>query len=407
MRLLHTADWHLGQTLHDVERRDEQAAFLEWLVTVLLVHQVDVLLVCGDIFDSANPSAHAQKLLYHFLAQVARVCPALQVVLVAGNHDCAARLEAPAPLLAGLSVRVVGAAPPWPWVSDEAAASMVFPLRGGDGRQAWCVALPFLRPVELPSGDANGVAAVYARAVAWARARMQPGDLLLLTGHLYLSGCAVSELSERRVLLGGAQALDYQVLPAADYVALGHLHRAQMVGGCAHIRYSGSPLPLAFGECAYPHQVVLVEWQGETQTITPLLVPLPVAWLRIGVPQPENINDTVARLAALPLAITTAGPFPYLEVQVRLDAPVPDLRSQIQAAVKDKAVRLVKITPVYVTPVAEASLDLSALPHVSALTPEEVLARCWGQRFSMPVPEMLLADFQTLWAQVMLEESRE
>lgn len=404
MRVLHTADWHLGQTLHDVDRHFEQEAFLCWLADVLLQEKVDVLLVCGDIFDSANPSAHAQALLYHFLALVARQCPHLQVILVAGNHDSAARLEAPAPLLAGLSVRVVGALPPFPWTPAQ-AAHFIIPLRSASGRTAYCVALPFLRPNDLPTPDAAGVAAVYQQAVAFANLQRQPGDLLWLTGHLYLSGCAVSELSERRIFLGGAQAVACQDLPVADYIALGHLHRAQTVGGQAHIRYSGAPLPLAFGECNYAHQVVLVSWDEQGRTVTPVNVPLPVAWQRIGVPVAQNLSDTLKQLAALPLATeSTAATFPYLEVQVRLQEPVPDLRAQIQAALQNKAVRLVKITPVYAALSVEISPICEALPTLNTLRPEEVLARCWAQQFPGEVPVNLREDFQTLWAQVMLEQ---
>ena len=110
MRLLHTSDWHLGQTLHDFDRGDEHQRFLNWLLDALEAEQIDALLIAGDIFDNPNPSADAQKQFYHFLTEAKRRMPHLDIVIIAGNHDSAGRLEAPASLLQVLGVTVVGCA---------------------------------------------------------------------------------------------------------------------------------------------------------------------------------------------------------------------------------------------------------------------------------------------------------
>src|SRR5688572_7407237 len=149
MRLLHTSDWHLGHTLYDTSREAEHAAFLEWLLDTLEAHKVDALLVAGDIFDTANPSAEAQASWYRFVAQARIRCPKLDVVVIGGNHDSAARLDAPDPLFAALDVRVVGGLPKARGSVD--LERLLVPLKNAQGKVgAWVAAVPYLRPADLP-----------------------------------------------------------------------------------------------------------------------------------------------------------------------------------------------------------------------------------------------------------------
>lgn len=201
MRLLHTSDWHLGHTLHDVPRDFEHEAFLGWLLETIGEQRVDALLVAGDIFDTANPSARAQAQYYRFLTEARRRYPALQVVVIGGNHDSADRLDAPTPLLDQLGIHVVGGLPR---KADRQLDldRLLVPLRGADGEvQAWVAAVPFLRPADLPpipdTEDplVEGVRAVYREVFEGARRRRTPGQAILGMGHLYMTGTALSELS--------------------------------------------------------------------------------------------------------------------------------------------------------------------------------------------------------------------
>ena len=163
MLILHTSDWHLGHTLHGLTRDFEHEAFLAWLLDLLEERETDALVVAGDVFDSANPPASAQRLLYRFLADARRRCPDLDVVVVAGNHDSASRLEAPRPLLDGLGLHVAGALARRD-SGDLDMTRLLVPLRGRSGEvEAWCLAIPFLRPADLWAVDA---AAVMPRRVA-------------------------------------------------------------------------------------------------------------------------------------------------------------------------------------------------------------------------------------------------
>ena len=111
LKIIHTADWHLGQTFFGYDRDEEHEAFLSWLIDILTLRQTDVLLIAGDVFDVANPSAAAQRRFFRFLREANRHNPQLQIVIIAGNHDSAARLEAPIPLLEELNTSIVGVVP--------------------------------------------------------------------------------------------------------------------------------------------------------------------------------------------------------------------------------------------------------------------------------------------------------
>lgn len=350
MRILHTSDWHLGHTLHDHGRSHEHDRFLSWLLEAIEAHAIDALLIAGDVFETANPSAAAQAAWYRFVTEARRRFPRLDVVAIGGNHDSADRLDAPQPLFVhGFDVHVVGGLPRRADRSLDLDRLLV-PLRNREGQiGAWVAAVPFLRPADLPpieEGDPliEGVRAVYAEVFAEARRRKEPGQALVAMGHLYMTGTTLSELSERRILGGNQHALPADIFPDdLAYAALGHLHLAQKVAK-DHIRYSGSPIPLSMGEIDYPHQVVVVELEGEKlRSIEALRVPRAVELIRL--PR-SGALDRVALMAALEKLPPSSeeGEPAFLEVRVRLDQPDPKLRSDVEALVAEKHVRLVRLS---------------------------------------------------------------
>lgn len=412
LRLLHTADWHLGHTLHDLPRDAEHLAFLTWLLDQIEAHAVDALLIAGDVFETANPPARAMRAWYGFLARARVRFSDLDVVVIGGNHDSAARLEAAHPILHELGVRVVGAL-----ARDEQGdldmSRLVVPITDSDGQiAAWCVAVPFLRPADLPlvdpgiadGGDAMvaGVRAVYDTVLDHARSLRSGSQALIALGHCYMVGGQLSDLSERKVLGGNQHALPAGIFPAdVAYVALGHLHRAQPVGGRDTVRYAGSPIPLAVDEAPYPHQVRLVELQGDSVVRNQSLrVPRAVDVLRIPGAQAGPWDQVQAALAALPVAIDDdRSRWPYLEVRVLLDAPMPSLRRQVEAALMDKAVRLVKLTAVR-TGDGGALADQAGRRDLDDLKEEEVFLRKWQRDHDSTPPPDVLACFHELLDQL-------
>ncbi|NHQ93068.1 exonuclease SbcCD subunit D C-terminal domain-containing protein [Janthinobacterium lividum] len=403
MRLLHTSDWHLGQTLHNYERGYEHQRFLDWLLDTLVAEQVDVLLVAGDVFDNANPSAASQKQLYVFLQQARARLPALQLVVVAGNHDSAGRLEAPGPLLAAHGTHVVGHL-----LRDEAGnidlERLLLPLAGSDGQvQAWCLAVPFLRPGDvpkLPAGDTQdaylgGIALLYRQLADLALARRQPGQAIVAMGHCHMVGGEMSNDSERRIVIGGTEMLPSGIFDTSiAYAALGHLHKAQAVGGQEHIRYCGSPIPLSFAEVNYRHQVLCLDIDGEQLTeVRAIEVPRAVPLLRVPA-TPAPINEVLTQLAALDIPAAPPEAQPFLEVRVRLDAPEPGLRARIETALDGKPVRLAKIET---SSAARSSAPENlTLDQLGQLQPDDIFRRLYLQKYGKEAPPEQLSALAEL-----------
>lgn len=402
LRILHTSDWHLGHTLHDLPRTDEHAAFLSWLLAALDEHAVDALLVAGDIFDTANPSAEAQAQFHRFLAAAKARRPSLDVVVIGGNHDSAARLDATAPILDELGVHVVGGLPA---PDDVSQARLVVPLHDASGEvAAFAIAVPFLRPADLPyidEGDAlvEGVRTVYGSAIELARTKRSQGQALIAMGHCYMTGSSLSELSERRILGGNQHALPVDVFPHdLAYVALGHLHLAQRVGGRENVRYAGSPIPLSIDEERYKHQVVLVDIDGETtRSITPLLVPRTVDILRVPRGDAESFEEVEPALRALAPRNASRPEWqrPYLEVSVRLDKPDPSLRAKVEALLEGKDARLVRLR-VSLTGSGAALGDTEKLLSLTDLSPEQVFLKRYERDHTSPPDAALLEAFAEL-----------
>ncbi len=418
MRILHTSDWHLGQTLHQYERGFEHARLLDWLLDTLEAERIDALLIAGDIFDHTNPSATSQQQLYRFLQQARLRVPHLAIVMTAGNHDSPGRIEAPGPLLSLLDASAIGAVGPFGRSAEDPdweaqLDRLIVPLRDRTGQiAAWCIALPFLRPADLPrvekdavdaeDGDAYlaGMTELHRRAWQLASAKRMPGQAVIAMGHCHLRGGQVSEESERRLVVGGSEVLPSALFdPGIAYVALGHLHLAQRVGGDETRRYCGSPLPMSFSEVDYPHQVLLVELADEAvASVRELRVPRAVELLRVP-KQPAPLEQVLAALKALDLPALPEAEQPYLQVRVRLSQPEPGLRASIEAALAGKPVRLVRIETSSARTVAPDATPTASVEELAALEPADFFGRLYRHRFGNEPAAELIRAFDELLAQ--------
>lgn len=406
MRLLHTSDWHLGQSLHNFERHYEHQRFLDWLLDTVVSERADALLIAGDIFDNANPSSASQKQLYRFLQRARERVPHLNLIVIAGNHDSPGRLEAPGPLLEAHGTRVVGA------VQRDADGAididaLVLPLTGSGGAvEAWCLAVPFLRPGDVPrmpveDGAADpylaGIALLYKQALELALAKRQDGQAILAMGHCHMVDGQMSNDSERRIVIGGTEMLPAGIFdPAIVYAALGHLHLAQAVGKQDHIRYCGSPIPLSFAEVGYQHQILRVDIDGAAVgAITAIHVPRAVELLRVPA-KPAPLAQVLEELAALDVPDAPPDQQPFLEVRVRLDAPEPGLRSRIEAALEGKPVRLAKIETSSAARASSIDSDVMTLDQLEQLKPDDIFRQLYQQRFGNDAPSEQLSAFAEL-----------
>jgi exonuclease SbcD len=404
LRLFHTADWHLGHCLHGVSRQLEHQQFLDWLLLELQNKQADALIVAGDIFDSANPSAAAQTQLYEFLVKARTQLPALNIVLIGGNHDSASRLDAPSSILNALGVTVVGGL-----VREEDGAinwdRLLVPLANAAGDiEVWCGAMPFLRNADLP-GDyddeplISGVKALYAQLFNELQAKATQDQALILTGHCYMVNGCVSELSERKILGGNQHALPVELFPEnIAYVALGHLHLAQTVGDNEHIRYSGSPIPLSFDESHYLHQVLQVDIKkGQPVEILALKIPRNIDLLRI--PNSKDFAGLSAVLQQLEqMTFDENLPLeqrPFVELRIKLEKPEPGLRQQVEEVISKLPVRLLKISTAY-SGSSKSLADVKMEERLEELQPLEVFQRCYQNKFDQDAPESMNTLFNEL-----------
>ena len=410
IRILHTADWHLGQTFFGYDRVEEHTHFLQWLVRELKENKIDVLLIAGDIFDVSNPSAASQHMFYRFIRQVTEENPKLQLVVVAGNHDSAARLEAPLPLLQEMRTEIRGIVRKHEGEIDY--DHLIVELKNSEGEvEALCLAVPFLRqgdyPVVATDGNpyAEGVKELYVRLQERALQRRKDGQALVAVGHLQATG---SEIAERdfseRTIIGGLECVspDTFTEQIAD-TAVGHIHKSQRVSGRENVRYAGSPLPMSFAEREYHHGVVIVTlaegWavEIEKREYVPLVGLLSVPRGKAATPE-----EVLEELAHLPLASEEAEGeqterslhFPYLEIKVLLTEPEPMLRQQIEEAIADKAVRLARIVSVY-RQAEENTLEEEVLAAgLQEMNPLQIVKATFENTYQSEMPEELERLFQ-------------
>jgi len=284
MRVLHTSDWHIGRTLYGRKRYEEFEAFLTWLAETIQQNEIDALLVAGDVFDTSAPSNRAQALYYRFLCRVA-ASSCRHVVVVAGNHDSPSFLNAPKELLKALDVHVVGS-------STESLEDEVLVLRNEqDAPELIVCAVPYLRDRDIRVAEAgesvedkerkliDGIRTHYAAVAALAEQKREELGVdipIVGTGHLFTAGGqTVDGDGVRELYVGTLAHVTAGIFPANfDYLALGHLHVPQKVNGSETIRYSGSPLPMGFGEAKQQKSVCQVEFHSTSASVQLVDVPM-------------------------------------------------------------------------------------------------------------------------------------
>ena len=416
LKIIHTADWHLGQSFFGYDRQPEHTAFLKWLAETVADRQIDVLLIAGDVFDVANPSASAQRQFYHFLKEINLANPGLQVVVVAGNHDSAARLEAPNPLLEELGIAVVGVVKRNE-LGEIDFNSLLIPLRHRDGSvQAYCMAVPFLRQGDYPPTDQKdqntyvaGVERMYRGLYEFAREKAGKELPLVAMGHLHVLGAELSDDDRsERVIMGGLESVTSDSFPKElSYTALGHIHKAQKVGGREEVRYSGSPLPMSFSETNYRHQVVLVTLDGRTPaSIEPLIIPQTVALMRVPkVPVPPA--QVLEALRALPDKLETDSACalaPFLEVRVLLTEPAPGFRNEVEEVLTNKFVRLVSIVPSYPKQAGNTEERVLSIHDLQQIDPLDMIKRTYESKYANALPESLERLFREVEHEVQVKQ---
>ncbi|MEZ8614838.1 exonuclease subunit SbcD [Vibrio splendidus] len=281
MKILHTSDWHLGQNFYNKSRKNEHERFLQWLLEQVTEHDIDAIIVAGDIFDTSTPPSYAREMYNKFVVDSNKI--GCQLVLLGGNHDSVSVLKETQQLLKYMGADVIPN-------TNEDHATQVVELKGKNGDvEALVCAIPFIRPRDVLTSQAGvtGVErqkqlgdaikqhyqSVYDAAVE-KRAAFENSEHMpiIATGHLTAMGVQQSD-SVRDIYVGNLDGFAADGFPDADYIALGHIHRPQVVAKREYIRYCGSPIPLSFDELKSQKQVCVVEFVEGERTISQLPVP--------------------------------------------------------------------------------------------------------------------------------------
>ena len=375
MRILHTSDWHLGQYFMGKSRQAEHEALIDWLVDQTQQHAVDAVLIAGDIFDTGAPPSYARELYNRLIVGLHDVHVGLTVL--AGNHDSVATMQESRGLLAYLSTVVI------PAVQDD-PETQVRVLNDREGRAgAILCAIPFIRPRDVTLSLAgqsaqdkqlslqDAIHSHYQKLFALAQRKREALGLdlpIVATGHLTTVGASASE-SVREIYVGALEAFPTASFPPADYIALGHIHRPQKVGGLDHIRYSGSPIPLSFDEAKQRKEILLVDLgPGGLETVTPLPVPCfqPLV----------SVKGSLAELAPAIREAAEQAPASgtvWLEVVVSADDYLSDLQARIDAMTETLPVEVLRIRRDRAA--GSTSLQSEARETLDELSPDDVFAR--------------------------------
>ncbi|WP_333880162.1 exonuclease subunit SbcD [Atlantibacter hermannii] len=330
MRILHTSDWHLGQNFYTKSRAPEHQAFLTWLRQTAADQQVDAIIVAGDIFDTGSPPSYARELYNRFVVELQQT--GCELIVLAGNHDSVATLNESRELLACLNTRVIASAQ----LQPEGQA-IILNKRNGEPGAVLCP-IPFLRPRDITKSRAgesgsekqlqllNAITLHYQACFdAACQLRGEQALPIIATGHLTALGVTKTD-AVRDIYIGTLDAFPASHFPEADYIALGHIHRAQTVAQSEHIRYCGSPIPLSFDETGSPKVVNLVEFSGASLTkVTPLAVPVtqPLAMIKGTLAQ---IEQQLQQWRDAP-----AEPKTWLDIEIVSDDFLHDMQRQIVA----------------------------------------------------------------------------
>ncbi len=342
MKIIHTSDWHLGRSLREKKRYEEFSRFLDWLYDLIVSEEVEALLVAGDVFDNGTPPNQAQQLYYRFIARIASSC-CRNVIVTAGNHDSPTFLEAPKELLKNLNVHVVGSA------SDNPEDEIIL-LRERDNSPAAVIcAVPFLRDKDIRTTAPGetieeknekmiaGIKKHYEEVCHIAKEKHDSGLPLIATGHLFTAGGKVEKDDGVRELYVGSLAhVRGSIFPETiDYLALGHLHIPQKVANSDTRRYSGSPIPIGFGEAKQTKKVIVLDTKEKPLVVKEIDIPSFQALERIS----GDLADIIKRIEELKAEKKNI----WLEIEYTGKEIVPNLRDIIDEQITNSELQYLNI----------------------------------------------------------------
>ncbi|MFS1491566.1 exonuclease subunit SbcD [Vibrio splendidus] len=406
MKILHTSDWHLGQNFYNKSRKNEHERFLQWLLEQVTEHDIDAIIVAGDIFDTSTPPSYAREMYNKFVVDSNKI--GCQLVLLGGNHDSVSVLKETQQLLKYMGADVIPN-------TNEDHATQVVELKGKNGDvEALVCAIPFIRPRDVLTSQAGvtGVErqkqlgdaikqhyqSVYDAAVE-KRAMIENSEHMpiIATGHLTAMGVQQSD-SVRDIYVGNLDGFAADGFPDADYIALGHIHRPQVVAKREYIRYSGSPIPLSFDELKSQKQVCVVEFVEGERSISQLPVPTfqPLAEIKGDLSEIESqLNQYIGLDGEQSV---------WLSIEVQAQDYLSDLQERMRALTEGLNVEVLQLRRARER--RNQALEQESAETLSELSPMDVFSkRIALEEFETDSEKARLERMTVKFKQVMVEVS--
>ncbi len=374
MKILHTADWHLGQKFLYKDRQEEHQLALNWIAEQITTQQIDVLILAGDVFDIQNPPNYARSMYYNFLVNLIKT-NCRHVIVIGGNHDSPAMLDAPKQLLETLNVHVVGSA-------SENLADEIIELKNSKNELEMVVAaVPFLRDQDIRRSvieETNlerierikkGIYNHYEAVGKLVKPYQKKQVPIVATGHLYAKGATASADDQNNIYIGNRENISADQFPVVfDYVALGHIHRAQYLGDQEHVRYSGSIIPLRFKETKDDKSISIIEFDKKNiKSIETIDIPT-FRRLKTIEGDLEKIEASLTRFSKK----DTRNLRPWVEIILTGDQIIPDADRHIREFAKEMELDILKIRVQRKRSTVQATQQLLALED---LTPLEIFEK--------------------------------
>lgn len=410
MKVIHTSDWHIGQTLYQYSRDEEHKYFFKQLKDIVLEEKPDALIVSGDIFHASTPSVMSQRLYYHALVELSRLYDDLQIIVTAGNHDSPSRLEAPRELWEAFNVTVIGNLDFYKEVQENGltydASKIQIPVRRNDDIVGWILAVPFINAGNYPSvkeddGYSKRVFSFYNNLKENLKLNSQytENHSIIAMGHLVMSG-ANSNVNDK--LVGGLESVDVEgitQLKEIDYWALGHIHHPQNLS--ENMRYSGSPFALTFNE-DYPHSVTVVEIENHNvdikiREIEPLV---PVVDFPF---KPNSYDDAPSKDELFAEIVKVLDNECYVRLHVRTEMPLSDMdNARILELFEGKKAKYCGIQAYF--PVNESDCEeksVRTLDEFRAISPFDLGCSVYKKKNNAEMPDEMRALFKEVCDEVL------
>ncbi|PID26672.1 MAG: exonuclease sbcCD subunit D [Candidatus Cloacimonadota bacterium] len=367
MKILHTSDWHIGKSLFGKQRYNEFELFTSWIIDLINEREIDILIIAGDIFDTTTPSNKAQSLYYNFINSLGSSC-CKKTIIISGNHDSPTFLKASKSILKTLNIEVVTE------VYDNIEEN-IFKIDKDEESLIVC-SIPYLREKDIRKYEENeevedkvssyndGIKSCYENIVSKALSIYQNRENsipVIATGHLFTAGASkVEGDGVRDLYIGSLSYFDSTLFPKEiDYLALGHIHQPQIVGRNSSMRFSGSPLPMNFGEKFNRNIVIEVEFNNGSKNIVEHRVPRFQELVKI-VGSYEEISQKIDSLILLDSSV-------WLEIDYNGKEVKSDLKQLLLEGIKGSKLEILKITNrMAIKPISgiEVSENLENLNHL-------------------------------------------